>query len=112
MQLNGGRIANVVPVLGTLALGAQKLLPAIQMAYASWSCINSNSSSVAKVLEMIQAPRQAQQQGSGWRLDHHIDLQQIGFKHRKGRREMLRSISLRVNKGEWVGLIGRSGSGK
>ena len=112
VQLNGGRIANVVPVLGTLALGAQKLLPAIQMAYASWSCINSNSSSVAKVLEMIQAPRQAQQQGSGWRLDHHIDLQQIGFKHRKGRREMLRSISLRLNKGEWAGLIGRSGSGK
>ena len=112
VQLNGGRIANVVPVLGTLALGAQKLLPAIQMAYASWSCINSNSSSVAKVLAMIQAPTPASDQGRGWTLEQRIDLQQIRFKHRKGRREMLRSISLRINKGEWVGLIGRSGSGK
>jgi len=112
VQLNGGRIANVVPVLGTLALGAQKLLPAIQMAYASWSCINSNSSSVARVLEMIQAPKPLNHQGPGWNLKQQIDLQQIGFKHRKGRREMLRSISLRIKKGEWVGLIGRSGSGK
>jgi len=113
VHFNGGRIASVLPILGALALGAQKLLPAIQVVYSSWSRINSNSASVAKVLAMIQAPQKpSDDSGVAWTLEQKIDLLQIGFKHRRGRREMLRSISLTINKGEWVGLIGRSGSGK
>lgn len=112
VQLHGGRIANVVPTLGTLAFAAQKLLPAIQMTYASWSGINSNAASVTTVLELIEASPSVVPVSQGWRVTQRIELDQVGFQHRKGRREMLRRISLRLNKGEWVGVIGRSGSGK
>jgi len=112
VQLHGGRIANGVPTLGTLALAAQKLLPAIQMAYASWAGINSNAASVTTVLELIEASPVVVPLGQGWTITRSVELDQVGFQHRKGRREMLRRISLQLNRGDWVGVIGRSGSGK
>ena len=112
IQLNGERIANVVPTLGTLAFAAQKLLPAIQMTYASWAGINSNAASVRTVLELIEASPADVPIGQGWPLTQRLELDQVGFQHRKGRREMLKRISLQLNKGDWVGVIGRSGSGK
>jgi len=112
VQLQGERITNVVPTLGTLAFAAQKLLPAIQMAYASWAGINTNAASVATVLELIEATPSPVPVGKGWRLTDRLELDQVKFQHRTGHRETLRSVSLKINKGDWVGVIGRSGSGK
>ena len=39
--------------MGAVALGAQRLLPAMQQAYNAWATINSYSSEISKVLDSL-----------------------------------------------------------
>ena len=39
LVLQRGAGADVIPLLGALALGAQRLLPALQQAYNSWATL-------------------------------------------------------------------------
>ena len=45
-----------IPTLGALAIGAQKLLPMAQQAYASISAINGSSASFNDVLDLLEQP--------------------------------------------------------
>ena len=45
---------NIVPILGTLALGLQKLLPSMQQMYSSWSKMRGYYNSVNNVLSTLK----------------------------------------------------------
>jgi len=49
-------IAKAIPVLGALALGAQRLLPVLQGGYVSWSSIQSGQVSLKDTLELLDQP--------------------------------------------------------
>ena len=55
MSRSGG-LATAVPVLGALALGAQRLLPLMQLAYFSWAQVLANLGNADDVLEMLETP--------------------------------------------------------
>ena len=46
----------VIPVLGAFALGAQKLLPALQQIYGSYSNIKGSKKSFQDVLDLLDQP--------------------------------------------------------
>ena len=46
-------IGKAIPVLGALALGAQRLLPVLQQAYAAWSVIQGGQASLQDALELL-----------------------------------------------------------
>ena len=46
---------NIIPLLGALALGAQKLLPLIQQVYAGWANINGNLAVLRDVINLLNA---------------------------------------------------------
>ena len=46
----------IIPILGTLGLGAQRLLPSMQGVYLSWATINSFSSSAKKIIYFLDMP--------------------------------------------------------
>ena len=48
-----GNTSEVLTILGTIALCAQRLLPSIQLAYASIATIKSTEAEVAGLLELI-----------------------------------------------------------
>ena len=54
MQRGSGAL--IIPVLGALALGAQRLLPALQQVYTGWANLKSWSSSLASVAQMLAQP--------------------------------------------------------
>ena len=56
LVLQRGSNSGVVPLLGALALGAQKLLPALQQIYSGWASLNGWSVSVAEVVQMLEQP--------------------------------------------------------
>ena len=49
-------IAKAIPVLGALALGAQRLLPVLQGAYSSWTSIQGGQASLKDTLELLDQP--------------------------------------------------------
>ena len=51
-QQQGG-MATAIPILGALALGAQRLLPALQQAYSSYSSIKGSKSSFEDILDLL-----------------------------------------------------------
>ena len=54
--LNLGGIDQFLPVLGAFVLGAQKLLPAIQKGYASYSRIKGGRYSLKDVINLLDQP--------------------------------------------------------
>jgi ATP-binding cassette subfamily B protein len=45
-----------IPILGVMALGAQRLLPILQQAYAAWAAIRSGEASLHGALELLEQP--------------------------------------------------------
>ena len=71
LVLQRGSGAAVIPLLGALALGAQRLLPALQQIYSGWANLNSWSANLAAVIELLEQPLPQQQA-----IAEHLALQQ------------------------------------
>lgn len=108
-------IAKAIPVLGALALGAQRLLPVLQQAYGAWSAIRAGQASLQDTLDLLDQPlpNYANQPSSKpLRFDHRINLNQLSFRYSSQAPFVLNNICLSIEKGERVGVIGATGCGK
>ena len=113
LVLERGIASGVIPLLGALALGAQRLLPALQQIYSSWANLNSWSSSIFSVVQLLELPLpQEQDSVEPLCLKNNIYLESIYFRYTQKSPEVLQGINLEIQKGERVGLIGSTGSGK
>jgi len=104
-----------IPVLGALALGAQKLLPALQQAYASYSQIKGSKSSFEDVLNLLDQPLPEyadQPLSKPIPFAKEIKLNNISFRYSEDSPWVLKNISLSLKKGGRVGFMGVTGSGK
>src|ERR1700733_10265136 len=54
-----GGLVVALPVLGALALGAQRLLPALQQAYNAWANMAGSQASLADTIELLDQPFEA-----------------------------------------------------
>jgi len=114
IQKEGG-VATVIPVLGVFALGAQKLLPALQQVYSSYSHIKGANSSFEDVLSLLNQPLSKYVEQSENILipfKKEIRLKNFSFRYEKSTPWVLKNINLAFNKGERIGIIGGTGSGK
>ena len=110
-----GGFARAIPVLGTLAFGAQRMLPALQQLYSSWSSLQGNAASLKDVLDLLEQPLPDYGKSDGdssMPFNHSITLCNISFRYHPDAAEVLRSLDLRIPKGSRIGFIGTTGSGK
>jgi ATP-binding cassette subfamily B protein len=108
-------IATAIPVLGALALGAQRLLPVLQNAYAAWSSIQGGQASLSDALELLdqKLPAYADQKNvQPIPFKQSIRLNQLSFRYSPQTRLILDKVDLLIAKGSRVGFIGTTGSGK
>lgn len=115
LSLSPGGISAAVPVLGALALGAQRLLPALQQAYSAWQSIAGNYSSLADVVELLDqdVPAQLMQPAPPpLPFQEEIRLDGVRFRYRPDSPWVLNGLTLRISKGSRVGFVGSTGSGK
>ena len=108
-------IAKAIPVLGALAIGAQRLLPVLQQAYASLSNIRGGHASLQDTLELLDQPLPDY-------ADHpapepltflrHICLNNLSFRYSPKTPLVLNKLNIRIDKGSRVGFVGTTGSGK
>jgi len=108
-------LGSTIPIMGMLALGAQRMLPVLQQAYSNWTVMRSGQAALIEVLELMgQAlPPHAEQPSPAptpFRRD--IVLNKLGFYYLPTQHWVLRGLDLRILKGARVGFIGTTGSGK
>jgi len=112
-QANG--LQNAIPILGVLALGAQRLLPSLQQAYMNWSFVVGYRECLADVLELLAQPVEPVSQARGLRLmglKKEIRFQNVSFSYPSSRAPVLKNLSFKIPKGALIGIVGKTGSGK
>jgi len=108
-------MVTAIPVLGALALGAQRLLPALQQAYASYSLIKGSKSSFKDVLNLLDQslPEYADQPlPKPIPFVKEIKLNNLNFRYIEDSPWVLKNINLSLKKGSRIGFMGLTGSGK
>ncbi|MBL4876842.1 MAG: ABC transporter ATP-binding protein [Cohaesibacteraceae bacterium] len=108
-------LLGAIPILGTLAFGAQRLLPVLQQGYQSWSSIRSSQSSLYDTLALLgqPLPQHAEFNTSlPIPFNSSIDLKGISFRYHSDSGWVIQNIDLKIAKGSRIGFIGATGSGK
>jgi ABC-type multidrug transport system fused ATPase/permease subunit len=108
-------IAKAIPILGALALGAQRLLPALQQAYGAWSYILGGQASLQDTLELLDQPLPdyaGQPAAEPLPFRQQIILKQLAFRYSSQTPWVLKNLDLTIAKGSRIGFIGLTGSGK
>lgn len=106
--------APIVAILGTFALGAQRILPAMQQIYVGWSTMNAQSESIKNVLSLVnQPPLESIQKKIPRAGNFDLHLKNVSFSY-DGRKEkeVVKGIDLFIPHGQKIGIIGDTGSGK
>jgi ABC-type multidrug transport system fused ATPase/permease subunit len=108
----GGAAASL-PVLGALALGAQRLLPLMQQSYFGWASLLSNRTALFDLVALLKHPVTVTASTEPLApLQTAVKLDDVGFGYSSDRHFALRNISLVIPKGSRVGFVGKTGSGK
>ncbi|MBT9540090.1 ABC transporter ATP-binding protein [Thiobacillus sp.] len=108
-------ISGAIPVLGALALGAQRLLPVLQQAYSSWSSMSGGQVSLSDALELLDQPlpQHADEPLSvPMPFQQSITLNNLAFRYTSQSPWVLEGLNLTILKGSRIGFMGTTGSGK
>ena len=108
-------INNAIPVLGVFALAAQRLLPILQQIYASWTSIIGCSSLLKDILFYLNQGLPEYYSLSSpplIKFNNYIKLNNLDFRYSSDGPFILKGFTCKIKKGERVGLIGTTGSGK
>ena len=115
MTQGSNQISNSLPVLGALALGAQRLLPVMQQAYVAFTAVKGSKASLEDINRLLEQPIPSY---AGHQLpkpipfNREISLENVSFRYLQDEPWVLRSINLNLKKGSRTGVIGVTGSGK
>lgn len=108
-------VATAIPVLGALALGAQRLLPVLQQAYGAWTGIRGGQVSLQDSLDLLDQALPAHASGENQQtlpFNRSITLSDISFRYSSETPYVLKKLHLNITKGSRIGFIGPTGSGK
>lgn len=104
-----------LPILGALGLGAQRILPVLQAAYASWTSLHGGKASLRDALELLDQPIPVDIKKRSLHkisLLSNIQLKDLKFKYSKNSLYVINGVNLTIPKGARIGFIGKTGSGK
>jgi ATP-binding cassette, subfamily B, bacterial PglK len=106
-------VAVVIPVIGAFAIGAQRLLPVMQLLYFSLTTIRGSVGSVNDVLNLLdqKIPVEiAKSKTSNIFFNKKIEIKKLSFGYDSNL--IFNNLNLTITKGSCVGFIGDTGSGK
>jgi ABC-type multidrug transport system fused ATPase/permease subunit len=115
LSLQVGGILTALPVLGALALGAQRLLPALQQIYSAWATIAGSHASLADAIQMLDQPLPnvlMEPNPAPLLVQKAISFNAVRFRYTSEGPWVLDDLNLTISKGTRVGIIGSTGSGK
>lgn len=115
LSQQAGGVATALPVLGALAIGAQRLLPALQSIYGSWTSIVGSQTSLKDVVSLLDQPLQCyllEAEPAPIVFSESISFNDVSFRYANDAPLVIDSLNLTIKKGAMVGIVGSTGSGK
>jgi ATP-binding cassette subfamily B protein len=115
LSRRAGGIAAALPVLVALALGAQRLLPALQQAYTSWASIIGSQAVLADTIDLLEQPlppHVLEQPPEPLALKQSIQLAGLRFRYGPDDPWAIEDLDLVIPRGARVGIVGATGGGK
>ena len=115
LHQKAGETATVVPVMGAFALGARRLLPALQQIQTFFGTIYGMSASVQDALALLEQPLPEKVNAlppPPLVFQKNIVFESVYFRYNQRRPFILDGFELRIPRGARVGFVGPTGSGK
>ena len=116
ITINSPSSSSVVPALGTVALAAQRLLPTLQQTYIAWAILTGGGPAIEDTLFLLDqeiSKSNFSKMNSLNKINFKsIYLENISFKYTNSNSYVIRNLNLKIKKGERLGIIGKTGSGK
>lgn len=106
--------AVAIPILGSLALGAQRMLPILQQLFVSWTTLVGGKASLIDSIELLDQPLPEFLNAENVPIvfQNKIHLNNVSFRYSKESPWVLKELSLIINKGSKIGFMGTTGGGK
>jgi len=115
LSYRSGGIGAALPILGMLALGAQRLLPLMQQIYGNWSVVAGSKAALIDVIDLLEQPlpvEASQSKPVPLALKDTISFDNVCFHYGSDGPWVLDGINLVIPKGARIGFVGSTGSGK
>ncbi len=116
LLLSGSNEANeFIPILGAMALGAQRLIPAMQQIYIGWTGIAGHKESVIAFIDLLDQSTDETQykvSHSPLPLIKEIKFDSLYFKYKDDEKWLIEDFNLTIPRGKKIGIAGYTGSGK
>jgi ATP-binding cassette subfamily B protein len=115
LTVSEGAYASIT-LLAVLAVGAQKLLPLVQQVYSTLAEFKANQMALQDILDLLILPDpeffNMPPQKGGLKFDNQIRFENISFGYPGNSRLIFDGLNLTIEKGQRIGVIGVTGSGK
>lgn len=104
---------NVALMFGIFAVAAIRLIPSVRGIMSGWSTIRYNKYTIATLADISFADdSHIEERTERMHLERSIELRNIDFRFDDADSNTISNLSLRINKGERLGIRGSSGVGK
>ena len=103
-----------VPLIGTFLYSFQKLLPMTQQLYSAWANYKFKYEVINDIVEDIKINKDNERKYNltkKVKFKKNIILKNVDFNY-KNSRNILKNVNIKINKGDLIGVYGKTGSGK
>ena len=112
---NNSNFDSTYPFFAALAFGYLRISPALQQIYTSWTNLKTGQNALRYVVNFLNTPLPYYANlkiTNPIIFEEKIKLKDISFKYSNDLPNVLNSLNLVINKGERIGIVGSTGSGK
>nr|WP_216126588.1 ABC transporter ATP-binding protein [Polynucleobacter sp. es-GGE-1] len=110
---NQSSLIGFLPVMATLGLAAQRILPLLQQIYGSWSSIKGGDSSLKEMIGYLELKIPVDNKNIlNLQFTEAIEIKNLSFSHKLNKKSILKNLNFKIHKGERVGIVGPTGCGK
>jgi len=112
MLSKNGDPANVVAILGMIALASQRALPMLQQIYSSYSNMRSGYYSLSSIVNYLQSHTHEKMGNKKVSFKRNIRFENVTYTYQTKKAPCINNVNFTIERGTVVGVIGPSGVGK